>query len=227
MATFCLLHGAWHDPACWDELAAELGTRGHEVVAPELPLHDPGAGWAERIQPALDALDALAGRGFSAGRVVVVGHSMGAGYAPFVAAGLADPVLVLLCPGFGTLRAGFPWPPTRADGTCVWERRSAVDALYGRLPAATANALAQRLRPMAPPADAPPARPSIPATAVYAAEDALFDPEEERRKIQARPGTQGIEIPGGHFPMIEHPAGLADLLARLAGERGAPADRPE
>jgi Asp-tRNA(Asn)/Glu-tRNA(Gln) amidotransferase A subunit family amidase len=57
-----VLHGAWHDPACWDELAAELRTRGHEVIAPELPLHDPRAGWAERIQPALDALGALAGR---------------------------------------------------------------------------------------------------------------------------------------------------------------------
>jgi hypothetical protein len=35
---FCLVHGAWHDKACWRPLAAELEHRGHECVVPVLPL---------------------------------------------------------------------------------------------------------------------------------------------------------------------------------------------
>jgi pimeloyl-ACP methyl ester carboxylesterase len=31
-------------------------------------------------------------------------------------------------------------------------------------------------------------------------------------------GIEPIEIPGGHFPMVENPESLADLLSRLARE---------
>ena len=44
MATFCLIHGAWHEPSCWDELTPRLMERGHEVAVPDLPLQDPEAG---------------------------------------------------------------------------------------------------------------------------------------------------------------------------------------
>ncbi len=37
---FCLVHGAWHDDTCWQPLAAELARRGHESLAPVLPLDD-------------------------------------------------------------------------------------------------------------------------------------------------------------------------------------------
>ena len=35
-------------------------------------------------------------------------------------------------------------------------------------------------------------------------------------------GIDPIEIPGGHFPMAEDPAGLSDLLDRLATDTSAP-----
>ncbi|WP_462189014.1 alpha/beta fold hydrolase, partial [Frankia sp. CcWB2] len=87
MALFCLLHGAWHDATCWEPLGAELRARGHRVVAPDLPLHNPATTYEERIRPALAALDAAivaAGPGApgTAGSIVVVGHSMGAADAP-------------------------------------------------------------------------------------------------------------------------------------------------
>ena len=53
MATFCLLHGSWHDGSCWAPLVDELVARGHEAVAPDLPYGDPKAGYEQRIQPAL------------------------------------------------------------------------------------------------------------------------------------------------------------------------------
>ncbi len=298
MTTFVLLHGAWHDPSCWEPLADELRARGHAVVAPKLPLHDPHAGWEERIAAAVTAVVGRVGAG-----PVVVGHSMGAGYAPHVAAALRDaaaapppasgppeppaapgkrtrllplggsnfdvsgsatpdgaagaagpgapagphapagpaapagphtpagstapagpdraggsPAVVLLCPGFGPLRDGFPWPATRADGTSVWEPAAAVASLYRGVPPATARELAARLRPMAPPPDRPPPRPDPPAptTVVIATDDPLFDPAAERAKAHRRPGVDVREIPGGHFPMVEDPAALAALLHRLA-----------
>jgi pimeloyl-ACP methyl ester carboxylesterase len=35
-------------------------------------------------------------------------------------------------------------------------------------------------------------------------------------------GIEPIEIPGGHFPMVEDPVALADLLDRLAREHLQP-----
>ena len=36
MATFVLVHGAWHGGWCWDRVAARLRAAGHEVHAPTL-----------------------------------------------------------------------------------------------------------------------------------------------------------------------------------------------
>jgi len=37
MATFILIHGAWHGGWCWDEVAPLLRAAGHVVIAPDLP----------------------------------------------------------------------------------------------------------------------------------------------------------------------------------------------
>ncbi len=37
MATFILIHGAWHGGWCWDEVVPLLRNAGHTVVAPDLP----------------------------------------------------------------------------------------------------------------------------------------------------------------------------------------------
>jgi pimeloyl-ACP methyl ester carboxylesterase len=142
VALFCLLHGAWHDPSCWEPLIGALRARGHDALAPDLPFHDPQATYADRIQPALEAVEGITGP------VVVVGHSLGARYAPFVADAIPASTLVLLCPALPDLRPGFPFPSRGADGTSAWDPRSAVEVMYPRLPAATAAALALRLRPM-------------------------------------------------------------------------------
>ncbi|UWZ82259.1 alpha/beta fold hydrolase [Occallatibacter riparius] len=58
MATFVLIHGAWHGGWCWRKVVPLLESRGHTVVAPDLPSHgdDPAspvtvtlASYAERI----------------------------------------------------------------------------------------------------------------------------------------------------------------------------------
>ena len=211
MAAFCLVHGAWHDAACWDHLTGALRAAGHEVVAPDLPFDDPAATFDERVAPALRAIEARPDP------LVVVGHSMGAGYAPAIAAARKGSLLVRLCPGLGPLRDGFPWPPTRADGTSAWERDAALAALYPRLDPAEAGRLADHLRPMGPAAGGRPRGLSSEASVVVIGlEDELFDPASERAAARDRLGVEPIEFPGGHFPMAEDPEGLAALLGGLA-----------
>ena len=223
MTTVCLIHGAWHDGACWDDVAKLLRARGHGVVAPDLPYHDPAAGYAERIRPALDALEG------SPGPVVVVGHSLGSSYAPIVAERLSAALLVHLCPRLGPFPAGPGAPPgpfrtsmrvprAGADGLSRWDAEAAIAAMYARLDPAIARGLAARLRPLAPPTDDFPlaGHPDVRTALVYAADDEFFEPEWERFMAREVLGVEPVEIAGGHFPMAEDPEGLADLLERLA-----------
>jgi pimeloyl-ACP methyl ester carboxylesterase len=190
------------------------------VVAPDLPFNDPASGYEQRIRPALDGVGAVDGS------LVVVGHSMASGIAPLIAAARPVSLLVLLCPGPlptlpggpSALREGFPFPATRADGTNAWDRDEAIDVMYRRLPRDTARALAERLQPMAPAPDEYPllAHPDVPTVVVYATDDELFEPAVQRERGQALPGEEPIEIPGGHFPMVEDPDALVALLDEVA-----------
>lgn len=224
MATFCLIHGAWHEPSCWDPLIPRLEKHGHDAVAPELPLHDSAAGYEERIKPALEALGGVGGE------IVVVGHSQGTAYSSLLAAARPVSLLVHLCPRLGgfeeppgtpaTFREGFPFPADRPDGTSVWEPEAAISAMYGRLPTEDARGLAQRLRPMAMPDGPYPldGHPDVPTALIYAADDEFFEPDWERFMARELLGVEPIQIAGGHFPMVEDPESLGELLNRLARE---------
>jgi pimeloyl-ACP methyl ester carboxylesterase len=202
-----------------------LLARGHDAVAPDLPLGDPRAGYEDRIRPALDALEGVTGD------VVVVGHSAGSAYAPLVAERRPGSLLVHLCPRLGPFnpppgapepfRPGFPFPVDGPEGVSSWDPDAAIDTMYPRLPPEAARALAQRLVPAAPPAgDYPlPGHPDVPTAFVYATDDELFEPAWERFMARELLGIDPIEIPGGHFPMVEDPDGLAELLDRLARAR--------
>jgi pimeloyl-ACP methyl ester carboxylesterase len=226
VATFCLIHGAWHAPSCWDPLVPRLKERGHDVLAPDLPLHDPEAGFDERIRPALEELDGVSGP-------VVVGHSQGTAYSALIAAEVPGSLLVHLCPRLGgfeeppgapdRFREGVPFPADRPDGTSVWDAETAINALYRRLPPETARELAEHLRPMAPPAGDYPLseHPDIATVLIYAAEDELFEPDWERFMARELLGVEPIEIPGGHFPMVEDPDALGELLDRVALEHAS------
>jgi pimeloyl-ACP methyl ester carboxylesterase len=222
VATFGLLHGAWQEPSCWERLIERLGAQGHASVAPDLPLHDPGAGYADRVRPAIDALEG------TPGEVVVVAHSQSSSLGPLVAAARPVSLLVYLCPRLGGLepppgaphpfRESLEFPPDRPDGTTAWDPEVAVEAIYSRLPPTSAHRLAERMRPMAMPPDGYPLRehPDVSTALVYAAEDEFFEPAFERFMAREALGIEPIELPGGHFPMVEDPDGLAKLLDRLA-----------
>jgi pimeloyl-ACP methyl ester carboxylesterase len=222
VATFCLVHGKWHVSSCWDELAQRLRAAGHDVATPDLPYEDPQTTYSQRIQPALEALAA------AADPVVVVGHSLGVGYAPLIVDARPGSSLVHLCPApagpfagadapMPSTQPGFEFPANRADATSVWEPEAAIRAMYPRLPADVGQALAARLRPGSSPSDAYPlsAPPSAPTKVIYAAHDEFFRPEWSRWIAREVAHVEPIELDTGHFPMIEAPDELAELL--LAG----------
>ena len=88
MATFVLVHGAWHGAWCWRRVARLLGRRGHEVFTPTL------TGVAERshlLAPGIDVdthvLDVVNEITWQElNDVVLVGHS----YAGMVISGVAE-----------------------------------------------------------------------------------------------------------------------------------------
>jgi pimeloyl-ACP methyl ester carboxylesterase len=192
-----------------------------------MPFDDPAAGFEARVGPALAALEGVPGP------VIVVGHSASSAYAAFVAEATPGSLLVHLCPRLGpfppptgapdTFRRDFPKPSSNAAGLVVWDTESAIDSMYARLPRETARTLAERLRPGAPAAQYPlPGHPDVPTVLVYATDDEIFEPAWERFMARELLGIEPIEISGGHFPMVENPEALADLLDRLSREHRAP-----
>ena len=224
MATFCLLHGAWHDPTCWEPLAERLEAVGHSTLAPDLPLHEPAAGYEQRVHPAIVKLDD------AEDPVIVVAHSQSSALGPLVAAARPISLLVYLCPRMGSIepplgapdpfREGIPFPAARADGTTAWDPETAIAVMYPRLSPENAQALAMRLRPMAMPADEYPLQehPEIPTALIYATEDELFEPDFERFMARELLGIDPIEFHSGHFPMVEDPKTLSGLLDQSASD---------
>ncbi len=225
MVTFCLVHGAWHDDACWELLAAELERRGHECVTPVLPLEDADATFEDYAEVVIECLD---GRDAP----VLVGHSLASAVAP-LAAVRRPPVklLVYLCPAMAGFppppdepswqREGYERPPVDAEGRSWWPRERAISQLYGRIDRELAERLADHLRPQpqalfdAPyPLERPP---DVPSAFLYAREDELFDDNWSRWISRTLIGIEAVELPGGHFPMLEHPALLAGALERATG----------
>lgn len=203
-------------------MAGKLRARGHAVVAPDLPLHDPEAGYAARLAPAAELLSRVHGP------VVLVGHSLGSNYAAVLATEIEEPSVVHVCPRLGGIpppagaprrtRPGFPWPTQDERGGMSWDPEAAATGMYGRLDPALARALAARLRPLTPAPEAFPLGryPDVPTAVVYAAEDEAFEPAWIRFMARELLGVEPIELPGGHFPMFEVPGRLTAVLDDLA-----------
>ncbi|WP_219417889.1 alpha/beta hydrolase [Pseudonocardia nigra] len=161
-----LVHGAWHDASSWAPLVRELRSRGHDVVAVDLPSEQPGLG-AEHYAEAVEA--ALAPIGPS-DRFVLVGHSLGGLTVPVVAQRLgAERVAALVLvaalvprPGMssddqmraepGIMAPGFGRGQQRNDdGTTWWPAEAAVSGLYAGVSAEASDevvaAAVSRLRP--------------------------------------------------------------------------------
>jgi pimeloyl-ACP methyl ester carboxylesterase len=91
--------------------------------------------------------------------------------------------------------------------------------MYDRLPPELARETARCLHPVAPargdyPLDG---HPDVPTALIYAAHDEFFEPEWERFMARELLGVEPIELPTGHFPMLEDPDELTGVLVSIGG----------
>ena len=134
MATFGLVHGAWHGAWCWERLSVELISRGHIAVAMDLPCDDPDAtfdGYADAVEAALG----------DAPEPILVGHSLGGVTLPFVARRRPVRLLVYLCgvvPATLATSGASDEPP---DSTDIFELLSRDDDGCSFWPPGTAGTL--------------------------------------------------------------------------------------
>jgi pimeloyl-ACP methyl ester carboxylesterase len=222
MTAFALVHGGWHGGWCWQLVQAELASRGHSSVAPDLPITDPAAGAVSYADAVLAALPS--------DEVVLVAHSLAGLVAPLVAA--AAPVrrivyLAAMLPEPGrsvddraragqrmTRRGIGRGQAVHDDGSTSVRPDAAVELFYPDSPPeraawAVARLRRQHWRVTAEPSPVP-AEVATPVTYVLCTEDRIIDADWARAAV---PGP--VELPGDHSPFLSRPAELADLLVAL------------
>lgn len=230
MATFVLVHGAWHGAWCWQPLTAELDARGHTSVAVNLPCDDVAAGLDAYADTVIEAIGAK-----PAADVVLVGHSLGGLTIPVAAARRPVARMVFLCalvprpgrPFSDDLGDADLFVPGPSEGTArdeldrsYWpDPELAVEAMYGDCDRPAALDAVSRLRPQArrPNTDPTPidAWPGVPSSSIVCGEDMMLGPAWARRVTRERLGVEPIEMGGAHSPMLSRPGELAGVLAGL------------
>ncbi len=199
MASFSLVHGAWHGGWAWDPVRAELEAHGHVVHTPDLPCADVAAGVEEYVA-AVPAAD------------VVVGHSLGGLTIPYVEAHTHVFLTALVAaPGEWTdiFVPGFGEGRVRDELGRSYYPDPAVAARELQYPAGQEH-LASRLRRQAPYGSDPLAveRPAY----VVCAQDTVIRPDWQRHLARDVLGVEPLELDAGHSPMLERPRELAALL---------------
>jgi pimeloyl-ACP methyl ester carboxylesterase len=231
MATFALVHGAWHGAWCWDRLIPELEAHGQAAIAVELPCEDPDAGCAAYCEIVLAQ---TAGVGDD---LVLVGHSLGGLTIPLVAAARPVRKLVFLCallprPGLSLIdqlqqepeifTPGFGAGVARDElGRSYWpDEDEAIDVFYPDSPRQLASWAAARLRHQARAPNTEPCPlthwPALESVSLFASEDAAVNPHWSRIAARERLGANTVELPGDHSPFLGRPAELAEALVSVS-----------
>ena len=188
MTTFALVHGAYGAGAQWAPLVAELEARGHTALAPDLPIEDRSATFADYADAVGDCDH-------------VVGHSMGGVTAALVAARRGVPVtyVAALIP-----RPGRPLTEVLAEAIApavVASETKGDDGLRRQPDGPRGQAVTPYFDPFE--LDAVPAGPYV-----LCLRDEVVLPAYSRAAAPAAI----VELDCGHYPMREAPAALAEVL---------------
>jgi pimeloyl-ACP methyl ester carboxylesterase len=232
MSTYVLIHGAGSDSWYWHLVGPELGARGHDVVAPDLPCDDDAAGLGDYANVVVDA---IGGRDDS--DLVLVAQSLGGFTAPLVCDRVRVRLMILVAamvplPGevLGDWWANTGWEEARQeqaerDGIPPVDLEDiealflhdlppdlAVEAMrHGRNQSGTPF---QQSWPLA-------TWPAVPTRFLLGRDDRFFPANFLRRVVRERLGITPDEIDGGHLPALSRPTELAEVLEayRVAAPR--------
>jgi pimeloyl-ACP methyl ester carboxylesterase len=221
MATYVLIPGAGGSAWYWHLVDAELRSRGHDVVAVDLPAGDDTAGLAEYTDAVVDAI------GDRRGDLVLVAQSLGGFTAPLVCDRVPVDLLVLVAamvPAPGE-SAGDWWENTgqpeamheqaerdgRATDTDDW-----MAVFFHDVPAeVVARATEQEPEQSGTVFTQPwPLErwPDVPTRFLLCRDDRLFPAAFQRQVVQQRLGIVPDEMDSGHLPALSRPGELADRL---------------
>lgn len=232
MAHFLLIHGAWHGAWCWRDLIPELETRGHSVLAIDLPSHgtDPCLPEDVGIEDYVSAVVAVL-----KSKTILVAHSLGGLTATLVADRVPARVaaLVYLCaliPRSGQALKDFRRECFPADlrfgvfadrerGVSLPKPSRAGEFFYTGCDVDTLAYAATRLTPesyaiseevlsFSPP--------TMPCHYIRCLKDRTVRPEYQVAVSSDWPVTQVHEMDSGHSPFFSHPAKLAEILDQVA-----------
>jgi pimeloyl-ACP methyl ester carboxylesterase len=224
MATYVLIHGSGDSSWYWHLLAAELRERGHDVVAPDLPIEDDTAGLWQYADTVVEAIG-------DRRDLVVVAQSAGAFTAPLVCERVSVDLLVLLA-GMVPL-PGEPPEDWWANTGCAQARRE-QDERDGRAPDdmialfmqdVPADLAAEAFRRERHQSETPgrkpwplAAWPNVPTRFLLCSDDRLFPADFMRRVVRERLGITPDEIDGSHCVALSHPKELAERLESYRAE---------
>ena len=244
MASFVLIHGAFHGGWCFDPITEILRARGHEVVAPDLP--GMGGSEEELRSVTLDSwgkftIDLCRDiRARSGGPVVLAGHSRGG----MVISNAAeqDPeamdslvyITAMMSPATGSLEEAMAVEPTFGQmfsaivpvengAGLVMPREAARHHFAQNSPADLAEAALDRL--VAEPAEmfATPLEVTdegwgrVPRWFIECSDDNALSLTFQRAMIAASPGTKVITLDADHSPFYSATQALADAMEAIAG----------
>lgn len=242
MRPIVLIHGAWHGPWCWGDVAADLTRRGHDVHAVTLPGHDHPGDHRRIWNRISEYIEAVAETASSLDESpVLVGHSMG-GYTVqryLETRSAAAGVLVASVPWRGTLRPNLrairrrPGPTLLAALTADYSRMVSDAELVQELfftpetPDDVVAATVERLQNESALAintmafrRIRTARVSTPMFVIGAEGDAVFTVEEQQ-ELASRYGVTAEIMPGGHDLMLDTTWPLlAERIDRIVTDLG-------
>jgi pimeloyl-ACP methyl ester carboxylesterase len=227
MATFLLIHGAGDVGWYWHLTEAELRSRGHQTIAPDLPCGNDAASLDDY---AAAVVGAVAGRPDD---LVIVGQSYGAFTATLAASRLRARLLVLLAgmipvpgekPAEWWRNAGYQQAveeQARLDGGKTGNDDPFI-SYYNGVPRPLAEEALRRggrgessvVWDTPWPLDA---WPDVPTRFILCKDDQFFPAAFMRRLAQERLGTVPDEVPGCHCAALSHPRELSDLLVSYLG----------
>jgi pimeloyl-ACP methyl ester carboxylesterase len=234
--TYVLVHGAWMGEWAWDEVAADLESRGANVVTVNLPAHGDDLTPVADVSLATyaDAVYAAAGEGGDP--VILVGHSMAGMVISRVAEEHPDRVAKLVYLG-AYLPAGgqslYDLAMTDAaskvgpnfvqndDGTAGINPEALVEVFCADCDAGAAKALTDNYRaePLAPFTEPVTltvgAFGAVKKVYIRTEQDAAVSPGLQDAMLAATPVDQELSIASSHSPFLSRPAELVELLEGL------------
>jgi len=243
MSRFVLVHGAWLGAWCWDDIAKDFRSAGHEVYVPDLPGHgdDQTPVPAITLESYVDALAPLVAEGS-----VVVGHSMAGIVISSLAERIPEAIASLIYVAAYLLQSGEsivgvsatatdslvgPNMVPAADWSTISIRPEAIEEVFA---ADAPPSAIERLHSCARPEPAGPFNAPILVTPekfgtvrrcyVRTSKDRAVTPRLQDAMLAKTPCAEVITMNTSHTPFFAAPAELTATLIQLAShEKGAAA----